>query len=237
MAEIILDCMAQRYELARLRIGPHRHRILFKRALYLHDIFAKEEETARWKVPLRPLHITDGSAGGDRDNGAIRQAQGVLRLRSRHVRSEFRVASRNPLVQRFASNPALGAAPSPTHLQKYCVDLALMGKIPDPCAGRARYLFCLVGGHPVGVPPHGSRKVPVLAADQARPILDDELLEDIMEESEFRARKDAKQTCWDCHSRGHEPYGKGSHADSHPPPDRLETGAARSRVKLQTDTA
>jgi hypothetical protein len=45
----------------------------------------------------------------------------------------------------------------------------------------------------MGVPPHGRRKVSVLAADQARPVLDYKPLEGIVKESEFAARKNAKQ--------------------------------------------
>jgi hypothetical protein len=45
----------------------------------------------------------------------------------------------------------------------------------------------------MGTPPHGRRKVSVLAADQARPVLDYKPLEGIVKESEFAARKNAKQ--------------------------------------------
>lgn len=75
MAEIILHRVSQRYELARGGISPHRYRMLFKGILYSHYIFAKEEEAARWKVSIRSFHMTDDSTGGDRDNGAMRQAQ------------------------------------------------------------------------------------------------------------------------------------------------------------------
>src|SRR6266545_5881650 len=76
-----------------------------------------------------------GSGGSDCGEGEVLQTERPLRLGPRYVAREFRVASSNPLVQRFPSNPALGAAPSPAHVQKYGVDLALTGKIPDPCAG------------------------------------------------------------------------------------------------------
>jgi hypothetical protein len=45
----------------------------------------------------------------------------------------------------------------------------------------------------MGTPPHGRRKVSVLAADQAGPVFDYEAFEGIMEESEFAARQYAKQ--------------------------------------------
>jgi hypothetical protein len=97
------------------------------------------------------------------------------------------------LVQRFPSNPALSAASSTSHIQKYGIDLALTREIPNPRAGRARYPFCLVCSHPMGTPPHGRRKVPVLASDKTRPVLDYKPLEGIVQESEFAARKNAKQ--------------------------------------------
>ena len=89
----------------------------------------------------------------------------LLRLRSLHVQREFGVASRNPLVERLPTNPALGAARSPIHVQENGVDLTLTGKMLDPRTGRARYLFCLVDGHPLGVPPDDRRKVAMLATD------------------------------------------------------------------------
>jgi hypothetical protein len=44
----------------------------------------------------------------------------------------------------------------------------------------------------MGTPPHGRRKVSVLAADQSRPVLDYKPLEGIVQESKFAARKNAK---------------------------------------------
>jgi hypothetical protein len=69
MAEVILHRVAQRYELARLRVFPHRHSMLFECLLDLHNVFAKEEETACGKVPFRSFYIAQGSSGGDSDNG------------------------------------------------------------------------------------------------------------------------------------------------------------------------
>jgi hypothetical protein len=45
----------------------------------------------------------------------------------------------------------------------------------------------------LGVPPYGSRKIAVLTANEAFPIIDNELLKDIVKESEFPAGKDTKQ--------------------------------------------
>ena len=45
----------------------------------------------------------------------------------------------------------------------------------------------------MGIPPYGSRKVSVLTADQTRPVLDYKPLEDIVQESEFAARKNTKE--------------------------------------------
>ena len=137
--------------------------------------------------------MTDDSTGGDRDNGAMRQAQRVHCLRSRHIRCEFGVTSRNPLVQRFPSNPALDAAPSSAHVQEYGVELTAMSKVKDPRAGYACYLFRLVSRYPLGVPPYGSGKITVLATDEALPIFDYELLECIVKESKFPAGKNAEQ--------------------------------------------
>src|SRR6266849_116478 len=181
--------MAQGYELARIRVCCHRHRVFFKRVLDLHDVFAKEEETPRWEISLGSFRAADGSGGRDCGEGEVLQTERPLRLGSRHIAREFRVASGDPLVQRFPSNPALCAAPSPSHIQKYGVDLALTGEIPNPRAGRARYPFCLVCGDPMGTPPHGKRKVSVLAADKTRPVLDYKTLEGILQKSEFAARK------------------------------------------------
>jgi hypothetical protein len=74
----------------------------------------------------------------------MRQAQRVHGLRSRHIRPEFGVTSRNPLTQRFPSNPALDAAPSSAHVQEYGVKLTAMSKVQDSRAGYACYLFRLV---------------------------------------------------------------------------------------------
>ncbi len=147
--------MAQRYELARPRVCLHRHRVIFKSVLDLHDVFAKEEETPRWEFSLGSFRVAHGSGGSDCGQGEVLQTERILRLGPRHVEREFRVTSSNPLVQRFPSNPALSAASSPSHIQKYGVDLALMREIPNPLAGRARYPFCLVCSHPMGTPPHG----------------------------------------------------------------------------------
>jgi len=73
--------------------------MLFTGLLYFRDIFSKEEKAARWKVPIRSFHMTDDSSGGDRDSCAMRQAQPVHCLRSRYVRRQFGVASRNPLIE------------------------------------------------------------------------------------------------------------------------------------------
>jgi hypothetical protein len=97
------------------------------------------------------------------------------------------------LVQRFPSNPALRAVPSSAQVEEYSVDFTLTGKIPDPPAGHVCYHLGLVRGHPTGIPQYGSRKVSVLAADQARPILDYKPLEDIVQESDFAAWKNTKQ--------------------------------------------
>jgi hypothetical protein len=45
----------------------------------------------------------------------------------------------------------------------------------------------------VGIPPYGSGKVAVLAADEALPILDNEPLEGVVKEPKFPAGKNAKQ--------------------------------------------
>jgi hypothetical protein len=45
----------------------------------------------------------------------------------------------------------------------------------------------------MGVAPHGSRKIAMLTTDQALPILDYEILESVVKESEFVAGKDTKQ--------------------------------------------
>src|SRR5271165_1638585 len=164
--------MAQRYELARLRVCLHRYRMFFKGVLDLHYVFAKEEETPRREISLGSFHVADSSGGGDCGEGEVLQTERHLRLGSRHVAREFRVASGNPLVQRFPSNPALGAAPAPSHAQEYGVDLSLMGEVPDPPASSVCYNLRHVRGHPLGTPLHGQRKVSVLAADQARPVLD-----------------------------------------------------------------
>src|SRR5271157_2887002 len=184
--------MAQCYELARIRVCFHRHGVLFKRVLDLHDVFAKEEETPRWEISLGSFRVADGSGGGDRGEREVLQTECRHRLGSRHVGREFRVASGNPLVQRFPSDPALGAAPTPAHVQEYRVDLALTGKIPDSAAGRVCYHLGLVRGHPMGTPPNGSGKVSVLATDQARPVLDYKPLEDVVQESEFAARENTE---------------------------------------------
>ena len=90
-------------------------------------------------------------------------------------------------------NPALGAAPISAHLQEYGVYITLADKIQDPRTVHAHYLFCLIGRHPTGVPPDRSRKVAMLATNQAVPIFDYEPLEGIMKESEFPLGKDAKE--------------------------------------------
>jgi len=45
----------------------------------------------------------------------------------------------------------------------------------------------------MGIPQHGRRKVSVLAADQTLPVFDYKALEGIVKESEFAARKNAKE--------------------------------------------
>src|SRR5271165_6600331 len=91
--------MAQCYELARIRVCFHRHGVLFKRVLDLHDVFAKEEETPRWEISLGSFRVADGSGGGDRGEREVVQTECRHRLGSRHIAREFRVASGSPLVQ------------------------------------------------------------------------------------------------------------------------------------------
>jgi hypothetical protein len=67
--------MAQCYELARLRVSLHRHRMLFKRVPDLQDVFAKEEETPRWEISLGSFRVADGSGGGDCGKGEVLQAE------------------------------------------------------------------------------------------------------------------------------------------------------------------
>jgi hypothetical protein len=167
--------------------------MFFKRVLDLHDVFAKEEKTPRWEISLGSYRVADGSGGGDCGKGEVLKAERPLCLGSRHIGRECRVASGNPLVQRFPSNPALRAVPSSAQVEEYSVDFTLTCKIPDPPAGHMCYRLRLVCGHPTGIPQYGSRKVSVLAADQARPILDYKPLEDIVQESDFAAWKNTKQ--------------------------------------------
>jgi hypothetical protein len=56
-----------------------------------------------------------------------------------------------------------------------------------------RQLLCLIRGQPLGVPPYGSGKIPVLTTNETFPIIDNKLLKDIVKESEFSAAKDTKQ--------------------------------------------
>jgi hypothetical protein len=86
----------------------------------------------------------------------VLQAERSLRLGSRHVGRERRVASGNPLVQRFPSDPALGAVPFSAYVQEYSFDLTLTRKIPDPPAGHMSYHLRLVRGHPTRIPQYGS---------------------------------------------------------------------------------
>jgi len=69
--EVVLHGMAQCYELARLRVCLHRHRVSCKGGLDLHDVFAKEEETPGGEIALGPFHEADSSGGGDRDESEV----------------------------------------------------------------------------------------------------------------------------------------------------------------------
>jgi hypothetical protein len=59
MAEVILHRMAQRYNLARLRVGAHPRGMPFKRVLDHQDVFPKKVKTACRKSAVWALHITD----------------------------------------------------------------------------------------------------------------------------------------------------------------------------------
>src|ERR1700683_810315 len=143
-AEVILHGMAQCNELARLRVCLRRYRMFFKRALDLHNVFAKEEKTPRWEISLGSYRVADGPGGGDCGKGEVLQSERPLCLGSRHVGRERRVASGNTLVQRFPSDPALRAVPSSAQVEEYSVDFTLTGKIPDPPAGHVCYHLGLV---------------------------------------------------------------------------------------------
>jgi hypothetical protein len=69
MAEVILHRVAQRYELARFGVFPHRHSMRFECLPDLHYVFAKEEETTPGEVPFRSFDIAQGSSGRDSDDG------------------------------------------------------------------------------------------------------------------------------------------------------------------------
>jgi hypothetical protein len=79
------------------------------------------------------------------------------------------------------------------HAQEFTVNLALMHKIQDSRTSRACQPLRLIRRHPLGVPPHGNRKVTMLATDEARPILDYKPFETIMKKSKSPARKDTKK--------------------------------------------
>ena len=141
-----------------------------------------------------PFDVADGSGGGDCGEGASSSAQAPSPPRvaacsgaSSASRAAIHWFSDSRRIQHSVRLP-----PRRT-FRNMRVDLTLTGKVPDPPAGRVCYHLRLVRGHPLGVPPHGSRKVAMLATDQALPILDYKPLEDIMKESEFAARKNAKQ--------------------------------------------
>ena len=166
----------------------------FKGFLILMTSSSKEEEAARWKVSIRSFHMTDDSTGGDRDNGAMRQAQRVHCLRSRHIRCES--SASRAAIHWFSDSrriQRLDAAPSSAHVQEYGVELTAMSKVQDPRAGYACYLFRLVSRYPLGVPLHGSGKITVLATDEALPIFDYELLECIVKRIQIPGGEEREQ--------------------------------------------
>lgn len=185
--------MVERYETSRLRVCSYGHRGSFEGFLNPHYILTKEEETACREILLGASHVTDGSGGSNLSDGVVLQAKHVLRLGSRPVASQFRIAAGYPSFQRLPSDPVFGAAPPAPHAQDYGLNFTLPNKIEDAPTGRARHPLRLVRGHLTRAAPHGRRKVAMLTADQALPILGYELLEGVVKESELAAGKDTKQ--------------------------------------------
>jgi len=69
MAQVILHRVAQRDELARLRVFLHRQRMLFEGLFGLHNVCAKKKKQPVGKFRSGPSTSGQGSRRGDSDDG------------------------------------------------------------------------------------------------------------------------------------------------------------------------
>src|SRR5206468_13113756 len=130
-------------------------------------------------LPFRSITARYRDRGGAYDDGRHCEARFPDGLGPGHVASKFSVPGIHPAVQRFPPNPAFRAAPTAPNPHDCAFNLALLNKLENPLTGRACDSLCVIDCDPTRALLHRRRKIAMLAANQAVPLFDYELLEGV----------------------------------------------------------